>query len=265
MVRLGGIAHPPYIAVFEGIRKHFLRHDIELEWLMYRNWDALVDGFVNGEVDLAWNGPLAYVKIQDRLATPCQVVAMRDTDVDFATCFITHAQSNITTVEDLIGSSFAFGSRGSVQAGLLAHYFLKQNGINPRTDLKLCTFYEEREASPTASVGSDENDVIQRVLSQEYAAGAVSNRTLEQVLASGDKQEVRAFWTSPGYSHCCFTAQSGMSPELSRKITDALVSISADDPEGKAVLDGEHCSYLIPGTNEGWEFLDSAAREEGLI
>ena len=82
MVRLGGVAHPPYIQVFEGIRKHFLRHDIELDWVMYRDWDALVDGFVSGEVDLAWNGPLAYVKIKNRLGEkPPLVVAMRDTDV----------------------------------------------------------------------------------------------------------------------------------------------------------------------------------------
>ena len=135
MVRLGGVAFAAYIPIFEGIRNHFLRHDIDLDWVLYRDWDALVDAFVNGEVDLAWNGPLAYVKIKHRLTTPCQVVAMRDTGVDFATQFITHPNSDITTVEDLKSSTFAFASRGSVHAGLLAHYFLKQSGIDPRRDL----------------------------------------------------------------------------------------------------------------------------------
>ena len=41
------------------------------------SWDALVEAFVNKEVevDLAWNGPLAYLKIKRRLNDTCQVVA----------------------------------------------------------------------------------------------------------------------------------------------------------------------------------------------
>ena len=35
---------------------------------------------VKREIDLAWNAPLAYVKIKRRLQNPCQVVAMRDVD-----------------------------------------------------------------------------------------------------------------------------------------------------------------------------------------
>jgi hypothetical protein len=45
----------------------------------------LVEAFVKREIDLAWNAPLAYVKIKRRLQNPCQVVAMRDVDVNFTT------------------------------------------------------------------------------------------------------------------------------------------------------------------------------------
>ena len=49
-------------------------------------------------------------RLQDH---PCQVVAMRDVDVNFTTHFITHVYSVITTVEDLKGKRVALGSRGS--------------------------------------------------------------------------------------------------------------------------------------------------------
>ena len=49
MVRLGGVAYASYIPIFQGIRNHFLRHDIDLDWILYPDWDALVDAFVNGE------------------------------------------------------------------------------------------------------------------------------------------------------------------------------------------------------------------------
>jgi hypothetical protein len=82
MVRLGGAASAAYINVFRGLQSHFRRHGITLDWVLYADYDALVEAFIKREIDLAWNSPLAYVKIKHRLDDPCQVVAMRDVDVD---------------------------------------------------------------------------------------------------------------------------------------------------------------------------------------
>ena len=131
MIRLGGAASPAYIEVFRGLQDYFRRQGIDLDWVLYSDYDALVDAFVNKEIDLAWNGPLAYVKIKRRLNAPCKVVAMRDIDVNYTTHFVTHPDSGIATVEDLMGKRFAFGSRGSIEAGVLAYHFLKESGIDP--------------------------------------------------------------------------------------------------------------------------------------
>src|SRR5712692_1922647 len=151
MLRLGGVASRTYLVAFPAIKQHFQQQGIELDWVLYSSWDALVEAFVRREVDVAWNGPLAYVKIKRRLGDPCQVVAMRDIDVNLVTAFITQPQSAIRTVDDLKGTRFAFGARGSVEAGLLAYHFLKQGGIEPSQDLALATFCEER---PTPNADS---------------------------------------------------------------------------------------------------------------
>ena len=263
MVRLGGTATASHMAAFQGLETHFKRLGIEMDWVLYSDDQAVVDAFVAGEIDLAWNGPLNYVKIKNQLADPCRVVAMRDVDFDFVTNFITQPGSNILTVEDLIGKRFAFGSRGSVEAELLAHYFLNQSGINPRRDLGICTFFEERQSS----TGSDQMDVIERVLSGEYDAGAVSGRTLLTLADRGTvpADAVRVFWSSPGYSHCCFTAQGDMEPRLFHQLEEAFVSVDGANPEGKAVLEAEACDSLQPGISEGWELLEKAAQEQGLL
>src|SRR5919197_3614077 len=121
MLRIGGTASPGHITVFRGLKTHFQQQGIALDWVLYSDYDALVEAFVTREVDLAWNGPLAYVKIRRRLQEPCKVVAMRDIDVGFTTHFITQMDSAIQRLEDLKGKRFAFGSQGSVQAGRLAH------------------------------------------------------------------------------------------------------------------------------------------------
>src|SRR6516225_11796049 len=263
MLRLGGAASPTYISVFRGLQAHFRRHGIELDWMLYSDYDALVEAFVKREIDLAWNAPLAYVKIKRRLQDPCQVVAMRDVDVNFTTHFITHASSGITTIQDLKGKRLALGSRGSMQAGLLPYYFLQQLGLDPTHDLAVCSFYDERQVS----ADWDERDVVERVARQEYDAGAVSRRTIEVLQAKGivAPDGVRIIWSGPGYSHCCFTAHSDMDPVLVQKITEAFVAIDARDPAGKAVLEGEACKAFVPGIITGWETLEKAAEEASIL
>ena len=263
MLRLGGVASRTYLVAFPAIKQHFQQQGLDLDWVLYSSWDALVEAFVRREVDIAWNGPLAYIKIKRRLDDPCQVVAMRDIDVNLVTTFITHPQSTIRTVDDLKGTRFAFGARGSVEAGLLAHHFLQQAGIEPSHDLALATFCEER---PTPNADS-QRDVVDRIVSGEYDAGAVSSTALARMHEAGlvTPERVRVFWTSPGYSHCCFTAHSDTDRALARQITHAFVSMAYDDPLGKTALEAEGCKAFVPGVTEGWEVLEAVAEEEGLL
>src|SRR2546427_10731573 len=76
---------------------------------------------------------------------------MRDIDVNLVTAFITQPQSTIRTVDDLKGTRFAFGARGSVEAGVVAHPFLDPKGGAPRPDLALAPCFG---GSPPANAGS---------------------------------------------------------------------------------------------------------------
>ncbi len=263
MLRLGATASASHIAAFEGIQKYCEGRGIDIDWVLYSGYDALVDAFVTKEIDIAWNGPLSYVKIRRRLEDPCQVVLMRDVDVDFTTQFITRVDSDITTVEDLIGRHFAFGSRGSVELGVLAYHFLKESGIDPQSDLDSFSFHEDRKSASL----SDAQDVIERIQSGEYDAGAVSAAALGSLVERGTVTEdsVRVFWSSLGYSHCCFTGQSDTDAELAKQFSDALISIDSRDPLGKSILEAEGCAAFVPGITDGWDMLEEVAENEGLV
>ena len=263
MVRLGGSASGPHLTAFQGLEKLFRAQGIDLDWVLYSDYDAMVDAFVAGEIDLAWNGPLGYVKIKRLLDAPCQVIAMRDVDVNYMTHFITQPGSEIVTVEDLKDKAFAFGRRTSEQAGLLPYYFLKDLGIDPRRDLSVASFYEDR----CSNQGSHERDVVERIIQGEYHAGSVSQQTLEAMAGDGSLRsgQVRIFWSSPGYSHCCFTAQSDMEPGVYQEIERAFLSVDSSDPDGKSVLGAEGCSSFVSGIEHGWEILEKAAIDEGLV
>ena len=136
-------------------------------------------------------------------------------------------------------------------------------GLDPANDLAVCSFYDERQGS----ADWDERDVVERVGRQEYAAGAVSRRTIEALQAERSlaPDGLRIIWSSPGYSHCCFTAQSDMDPTLVEKITQAFVTIDAQDLAGKAVLEGEACKAFVPGITTGWETLEKAVEQLSVL
>src|SRR5262247_883350 len=98
MLRIGGVASPGHITVFRGLKTHFRQQGIDLDWVLYSSYDALVEAFATREVDLAWNSPISYVKIKERLKDPCQVVAMRDVDVNFSSQFFARRDSSLGTL-----------------------------------------------------------------------------------------------------------------------------------------------------------------------
>ena len=263
MVRLGGTATISHLEVFQGLETLFRRRGIDLDWVLYSDYDVMVDAFVNGEIDLAWNGPLGYVKIRRLLDEPCNVIAMRDVDIGFTTHFIARPGSGIETVEDLKGRRFAFGRRASEQAGLVPYYLLKQAGINPTKDLASASFFEDREPR----VRSDERDVVERVVSGEFDAGSVSQRTMESMAEDGTlpRDQVRIFYSSQPYSHCCFTARSGLEPSLAKEVEAAFLSVTGSDEVEQAVLKGEACDSFVPGIQDGWDLIEAAAVSEGLV
>ena len=100
----------------------------------------MVDAFVRGAIDLAWNTPFSYVKVIRLVAGGFKVIAMRDVVINSTTHFIARFDSGIETLEDLNKKSLAFGNRSSVQTGFFADSFLRDSGIDRCKDLAANSF-----------------------------------------------------------------------------------------------------------------------------
>ena len=263
MIRMGATGSTAHLDLCKALETVFRRNGVEFDWVLYSGYDEMVDAFVRGEINLAWNGPLSHVKMRRAMADGAPVLALRDVDVGFTTRFITRADSGIDTVEDLPGKRFAFAARDSVEAGLLPVYFLKQMGMSPSGSLAAAHFYDQR----TAQHSNDQVDVALQVLNRSYDAGAISARAMDTLAERHgvDTGQLRVFWSSPGYSHCCFTARPEIDPAEAAQVTAALVSVDDTDEVGRAVLKAEACDRLVPGIEDGWELVEAAALEEGLI
>jgi len=56
-----------------------------------------------------------------------------------------------------------------------------------------------------------------------------------------------------------------MDPALVERITQTFVAIDAQDPAGKAVLEGEACKAFVPDITTGWETLEKAAEQACIL
>ena len=72
-------------------------------------------------------------------------------------------------------------------------------------------------------------------------------------------------WSSPPYSHCCFTLRSDVDPALTQQIESAFLSADSGDPDGRALLAAEGCDAIVVGRLDGWDLIEKAAEREGLI
>ena len=135
-IKVGAVAYDAKVVpIWEGIRHYFRQRGVEADYVLFSNYDALVDALLSRTVDVAWNTNLAYVKVHRRTSGKCRALAMRDTDVGFTTKIIARAGSGIERIEDLKGKRVAFGSRDSGQAAILPAYFLGKMGIDPERDI----------------------------------------------------------------------------------------------------------------------------------
>jgi len=81
VVRIGIVAYAPkVVTIWEGIKDYLHGQGFNADWILYSNYPALVEALVDGQVDIAWNTPLAYLQAREKLGGQCQVLAMRDTD-----------------------------------------------------------------------------------------------------------------------------------------------------------------------------------------
>jgi len=57
---LGAVAYDPkVVTIWEGFKAWFAKHGLAFDYVLYSNYERLVEAHLAGHVDVAWNSPLA--------------------------------------------------------------------------------------------------------------------------------------------------------------------------------------------------------------
>jgi phosphonate transport system substrate-binding protein len=258
-IKVGAVAYDPKaVTIWELINDYFRARGVPNDYILFSNYESQVDALLAGTIDIAWNTNLAYVRVHRKTGGQCRVLAMRDTDVEFTTVIIAGVNTGISSLSDLKGKRFAFGSRDSGQAAILPAYFLKSQGVDPEKDIQALRF--DLDVGKHGDTGTSEVEVFNAVTSGQAHAGAVGDQYWARVLAEGqvDRSKVRAVWTSPPYCHCNFTVLPQRYGKDLENWTEVLLQMDYNNPDHRRIMDLEGLKRWVRPQLEGYAPLFEA-------
>src|SRR5687768_10070029 len=105
---IGSVAYTPnVVSIWEGIRDYFTDSEAPFDYVLFSNYERQVDALLTGQIDVAWNTNVAYVRTVRRTEGGCRALAMRDTDLTFRTLLVARAGSELRGLPALRGRRVA--------------------------------------------------------------------------------------------------------------------------------------------------------------
>src|SRR6516225_4756922 len=207
-LRVGAVAYDPkVVTIWEGFKAYFEKRGTPIDYVLYSTYDAQVEANLAGEIDVAWNSPLAWVKSQLVSHRRCRAIAMRDTDRDLTTTILVRKDSNVTSLIDLKGKAIAVGASDSPQATLIPLSMLADAGVVPGEGCRV-VYHEVMVGKHGDHVGG-ERDAARALAAGNADAACVLDSNYTVFINEGtlDPGTTRVLASTPPYDHCNFTVR----------------------------------------------------------
>ena len=228
------------------------------------DYDAAVSAFRVGDLDLVWFGGLTGV--QARLQVDgAQAIAQRDIDPEFRSVFIAGTGTGIEPFDSvdglqaIAGHTFTFGSDSSTSGRLMPQSFLQDAGVT-LDDL-------EGEAGFSGS----HDATIELVEAGTFETGALNSQVWDARLEEGtiDTGKVIEVFRTPPYFDYHWVVRPDLAErygdDIVERITEALTSLDAGDPDDAAILELFGAGSFIATSNDNYAVIEEVGREIGRI
>ncbi|HZS40914.1 MAG TPA: PhnD/SsuA/transferrin family substrate-binding protein [Polyangia bacterium] len=260
---VGAVAYDPkVVTIWEGLRDYFRAAGVPIDFALFSNYERQIDELLAGHVDVAWNTPLAHVRVKQGSGGKSLSLGMRDSDRDFRAKIVARKDAGLRAVAELAGRKLAVGSRDSTQARILPLHFLKREGVD-LARVELVPF--DSDLGKHGDTGRSELEVLAAVADGRAEAGCVGDLVWVSEQAAGrvDPSRVEVLWTTPPFDHCMFDALPSLDAGAAEAFRRALYAMSWDDPRHRRILELEGLKQWLPPREEGYQSLREALADLG--
>lgn len=257
-ILVGAVAYDPkVVTIWEGIREHFQNENVPMDFVLFSNYERQVELLLKGHIDIAWNTPLAHVRVRQMTSDQSLSLAMRDADRDFRSHLLVRSDSGINTLKDLEGKTLAVGSRDSTQARILPLYFLREEGV----DLDKVTILRfDTDVGKHGDTGTSELEVLAALADGRAQAGTIGDLVWINQQAAGqiDTMLIRSIWTTPPFDHCMFDARPDLDRDTAERFRRALFAMRWENPDHRRIMELEGLKAWMPPRESGYDSLRAA-------
>lgn len=223
---------------------------------------AAIEAMGTHNVDVGWLAPFAYILAHDRVGAEPLLASVRAGSPTVTGQIIVHADSGITTLEQLRRKRVAFVDQPSVTGNLLPRALLLAGGLDPASAFEqtaLLTSHEQvvlavyrRQVDAGATFG-------------ERAPGAANDARLTVRTTVPDVLEkVRVLVRTDPIPTDTITLRKGIPPELARQLRDGFLQVAASPAGAQALRELDGIDGLAPVTDADFAPVRDAAQRLGL-
>ena len=204
--------------------------NLAVEVRLPQSYEETLSGLAQGEIDAAQLGPYAFALAQARfgataLVNTVEIASLdeKDSPAPYRSVIFTRSDSGLTGLAQLKGQPFGFVDRNSTTGYLVATFLLQQGGLDPVNGIEPVFLYSHRA-------------VAEGVLAGELAAGATMETEFVRQNQPIARPPLRLLAASPLISKGPVVIRPGLAASLERRLLNALVRLSQDEPEAARLL-----------------------------
>jgi phosphonate transport system substrate-binding protein len=255
---LGAVAYDAKVVpIWDGFRAWFATRGLAFDYVLFTNYERQVEAHLRGDIDVAWNSPLAWLEARDLAAKHgrrADAIAMRDTDRDLTSVVLVRADSPFRTIDDLRGKRVGVGAADSPQATLIPLGAFGEAGVDVDA-----VKHDVLVGKHGDHVGG-ERLAVKALLAGEVDAACIidGNRLAfanEGLLAPN---ATRVVHHTGAYDHCNMTVLDGAPVVAIARFRELLLAMDYSDPDVRPLLDMEGLKRWLPGRMSGYALLERA-------
>lgn len=236
----------PLLNVLENDLSELLNEKVNIRLKIAKSYEQGRRHLLQGEVDFSRFGPVSYVMAKDQKPA-ISILAIESNHglAHFKGVIAIHGDSKLTGIEQLQGKSFAFGNETSTIGRYLSQLYLYEHGIHAQ-DLASYKYLGRHDK------------VGMMVAYGHYDAGALNEKTYEQLLKKGKNLKVLASFSCPTKP---WLARSGLPVEIKNALTSALLNFKDEKVlqklkyQGFLTVDDSHYDVVRTAIKRNSEFF----------
>ncbi len=218
------------------------------------DYSAAVEAMRTGNAQLAYLGPFSYITATERAgAEAVAVQGVKGTDGGYQSYIVVSADSDIETLADLQGKTFAFVDPESASGNVVPCNEIL-NAV-PELGLTFDDLHTDGKFFKSAMFAGSHAGSMQAVIQGNVDAAAVSSSTYENQIEAGNAQEgdLKIIHKSPTIPGSPIAIQKDLPQELKDKVKDFLLSY--DNPEYFGDEEGKEPERFIAIEDSAYDYI----------